>query len=263
MTKKENNMKINDLSIELKENLIEDYCINKISAAKLGKKYGFTGATILKFLKRNNIKTRTLSESHIEYFSLIGKRFGLLTVVERYLEDIKETKWICRCDCGNMKIVFQSILKSSGNKSCGCKTILWKKEGPTKHGKSRSPIYRRWVSILERCGNKDNIAYSNYGERGIYVCDEWLNFSEFYKDMGEPPFRGAQIDRIDNNKGYSKDNCRWTDAKTQNRNKRTNIFIMHEGEKLCLKDLANKKQVHPATLKRKMKYNEKTGYYEL
>lgn len=81
--------------------------------------------------------------------------------------------------------------------------------------------------------------------------------------MGEPPFLDAQIDRINNEKGYFKDNCRWTDNKTQNRNKRTNIIILYNNEKICLKDLALKLKKSPSFLKRKLKYNEKTKYYEL
>lgn len=89
---------------------------------------------------------------------------------------------------------------------------------PTKNG-----IYRAWVSMRSRCKNENHIQYGNYGGRGIKVCQEWDDFRVFLKDMGEKP-QGSSLDRIDNNGNYCKENCRWTDTKTQCNNKRTTKF---------------------------------------
>jgi len=84
-----------------------------------------------------------------------------------------------------------------------------------KHGMSRAPIYRVWAAMITRCSDPKYKKYKYYGGRGITVCDRWLRFENFYEDMGERP-SGLQIDRIDNDKGYSPDNCRWVTAKENN-----------------------------------------------
>lgn len=90
-----------------------------------------------------------------------------------------------------------------------------------KHGMTETPEYNCWKALKNRCLNPKNIQYKNYGGRGITVCERWLNFINFYEDMGNRP-EGCQIDRIDNNKGYCKENCRWTTNKINNRNRRNN-----------------------------------------
>lgn len=91
----------------------------------------------------------------------------------------------------------------------------------TTHKKSYSKVYRTWIAMLSRCRNQNEPNYINYGGRGITVCPEWESFEKFYEDMGELPFYEAQIDRIDNDKGYYKENCRWVSCKENSRNRRT------------------------------------------
>jgi len=86
---------------------------------------------------------------------------------------------------------------------------------------SYTKIYRTWIAMLSRCRNSNEPNYKNYGGRGITVCDYWNKFENFYSDMGELPFYEAQLDRIDNEKGYSKENCKWSSAKQNSRNRRT------------------------------------------
>lgn len=93
--------------------------------------------------------------------------------------------------------------------------------GQITHQKSYSKIYRTWIAMLSRCRNKKDCNYKNYGGRGIIVCDSWYLFENFYADMGDLPFYEAQIDRIDNDKGYYKENCRWVSCKQNSRNRRT------------------------------------------
>jgi hypothetical protein len=93
-------------------------------------------------------------------------------------------------------------------------------KGNTKHGMYGTKTYNTWHSMKKRCKNKSEASFKHYGERGITVCEKWLTFEGFYEDMGDRP-DGMTLDRIDNNKGYFKDNCRWASKTTQSSNKRT------------------------------------------
>lgn len=100
------------------------------------------------------------------------------------------------------------------------------------HGKSSHPLYKRWITVKERCYNPHSTSYFIYGGRGIVMCDEWRDsFESFFNwsiSSGFAP--GLTLDRIDNSKGYSPDNCRWVDMKTQSNNTRKNVFITFNGE---------------------------------
>jgi len=100
-----------------------------------------------------------------------------------------------------------------------------------------NPTYRSWAHMKERCFNKNVKEYKWYGERGITVCKEWLEFKNFYEDMGDKPDE-LQLDRIDNNKGYYKNNCKWSTKKEQCNNRRDNIFVSVNGAKISFTDLA-------------------------
>lgn len=98
-----------------------------------------------------------------------------------------------------------------------------------KHGMRKTKIYGVWTAMISRCRNKNNKAYKNYGGRGISVCDEWLLFENFYRDMGESP-ENKTLDRIDNNKNYSKENCKWSTISEQAKNKRSARIITANGK---------------------------------
>ncbi len=117
----------------------------------------------------------------------------------------------------------------------------------TKHGKTKSRSYNIWVNMRQRCQNPNNPAYKDYGGRGLAVCGEWEDFTAFLRDMGECP-EGMTIDRIDNDKGYNRENCRWTDMKTQQRNRRDNRIIEHDGERKTLAEWAESAGMKTATL---------------
>lgn len=166
---------------------------------------------------------------------LTGQKFGRLTVME-FLHRTKKTAfWKCRCDCGNEVRAAMVNLKSGKVRSCGClfKDIM------TTHGRAGSRIYEIWVSMKKRCDNPRAAAYKEYGGRGIKVCRRWMKFENFLKDMGEPP-NELSLDRIDNNKGYNKKNCRWATRAEQANNKRNNIWITYNGERKTIANWAKK-----------------------
>lgn len=139
---------------------------------------------------------------------LKDKKFGKLKAIEPVNFEKatrNKTGWKCICDCGNILNVKTGNLTSGNSKSCGCTNT----ERRIKHSMCGTRIYRIWNHVKDRCLNMNNDGYLNYGGRGITICDEWLEFENFYRDMGEPTTNNHEIDRIDNDKGYSKENCRW------------------------------------------------------
>lgn len=148
-----------------------------------------------------------------------GDKFGRLTAIKFDHRDKRSNQyWIFQCDCGNKKVLCVSEIKKGHTKSCGC----LRKEMMTKHGMARTRTYKSWEAMKIRCLNKSNKDYKYYGGRGITVCKEWLIFENFYKDMGDRP-QGKTLDRIKNDKGYFKSNCKWSTSKEQANNRRNNL----------------------------------------
>lgn len=158
--------------------------------------------------------------------NLVGQVFGRLTVLAYEGVDKHQTAlWLCRCECGIVKVVPRRGLRSGGTVSCGCygreRAAQQLREAKTRHGHAKSPTHITWCQIVQRCTNPRNRAWKNYGGRGITVCARWRDsFEAFLADMGERP-DGLSIERVDNNRGYEPGNCIWATANQQARNKRT------------------------------------------
>lgn len=181
---------------------------------------------------------------------LLNKRFGKLTVIEYLGSKDNRTIWGCICDCGTYKTVQGKLLMNGKVKSCGCLHS-------TINNLSKHRLYHVLQGVKNRCYNVNHNAYNRYGGRGITVCEEWLNdFQTFYDwSMNNGYQDDLSIDRIDNNKGYSPDNCRWVDRKTQQRNRRTAINITIDGETRCLSEWCELLNLKYATVhKRLTKY---------
>ena len=187
-----------------------------------------------------------------KFIDLTGKRFGRLIVL-RYVDKDRwrSSRWLCSCDCGKEKIIIGQSLKSGATKSCGClhieKTIeRFTKHGHVKNGKI-SKTYIIWDSMISRCINPNNISYKNYGGRGITICKSWSKFGNFLEDMDEVP-KKHQIDRINNNGNYCKDNCKWSTRTEQGRNKRNNHLITYNGKTQCISAWAEEFGINRSTL---------------
>lgn len=165
-----------------------------------------------------------------------GKIFSRLTVIKRAPNNKHgHIMWLCKCICGKEKIIQSYSLRSGDSTSCGCFAIEQIKLANTKHSHalnkrkdgSCTKTYNAWCGIKKRCNNPCEKDDKDYRSRGIFVCELWSDFANFLEDMGEKP-EGLEIDRIDNNDGYYKENCRWVTKEENGSNKRNNVWITHD-----------------------------------
>ena len=180
--------------------------------------------------------------------NLSGKKFQMITVLSfAGITTNRSACWNCICDCGKEFQATGSNLKKQV--SCGCEARKNKIISATTHGMTNTSEFNIWLGIRKRCRSKNDKYYSRYGGRGIDVCDSWFNsFEAFYADMGPRP-QGLSIDRVDNSKGYNPSNCRWASIRQQQRNKRSNNMVTHNGERLCLTEWSERTGIRKDTLR--------------
>lgn len=169
----------------------------------------------------------------------IGRRYGRLIISEYKGKKGYETFFLCKCDCGKEKIVRKNDLMSGHTKSCGCLNRERIREKCVTHGLSNKRLYYIWKGMIHRCEDPKESGYHRYGGRGITVCDEWHDVKNFYDWAVKADYKeGLELERNDNNKGYSPGNCRWATRKEQTRNTRRNIKITYQGATKVLTDWA-------------------------
>ena len=185
---------------------------------------------------------------------LTGQRFGRWAVL-RYagLNTRRKALWLCKCDCGTARIVESSNLCAGTSQNCGCIRCEKTAARSITHGLWRVPEYNTWAGMLARCYNANEVAYVNYGGRGIAVCDRWRNsFEAFYEDMGPRPSPQHSIDRIDNDGNYEPANCQWATRTQQARNSRQNLLISFRGKTQCLAAWSQEIGILPGTLRSRL-----------
>lgn len=161
--------------------------------------------------------------------NLTGMTFNRLYVIKRVSNDNSgRARWLCKCECGTIKVILGKHLLSRKIQSCGC----LQRERVTRHKMSNSRLYSIYRGMKDRCYNQNMPEYHNYGGRGITICDEWLNDpSAFFKWSLENGYADdLTIDRKDNDGDYSPTNCQWSTFVEQQNNKSNNTLLTKDGE---------------------------------
>lgn len=189
----------------------------------------------------------------MKLIDMVGERHGSLTVMSRAENDGSgHTRWLCVCDCGEQAIVDGYALRTEHQTTCGKCSNIGKRV--QKHGMYQTRLYHVWENMLSRCNNKNNPYYKNYGERGISVCNEWSDFECFYKWANDSGYSSElTIDRIDNDRNYTPDNCKWSTRKQQQNNRRVCIYVETEEGKMTLKQYSEYYHIPYSTVRRHYK----------
>lgn len=157
------------------------------------------------------------------------------------------------CSCGLETVVNIGNVKSGHTQSCGClrRKVTGERALVHGHGIKRTTVYTAWRNMRQRCMNSNRADFKNYGGRGITICERWDTFANFLADMGEPA-KGATLDRIDNERGYSKDNCRWASRAVQNLNRRHRVLYDYAGKSQTLAEWSRELGIGPVTLLKRL-----------
>lgn len=188
---------------------------------------------------------------------LTGVRVGRLVVESYAYTRDKKAYWNCVCDCGNKCVVGAKNLRKGIARSCGCLKKESMRKVASKHGLSSTRLYHIWTGMKGRCYNPNNPRYNSYGGRGILIHEEWLNnFESFYNwAISNGYAENLTLDRIDNNRGYSPDNCRWANQKQQCNNKSNNHLLTYNGKTQNITQWAEELGIGRRTLTDRLTYS--------
>lgn len=186
-----------------------------------------------------------------DFITHVGQRFTRWVVAGEAFRTNQRKVVPCLCDCGVARNVENSHLFKGTSKSCGCLAL----ELVTTHGhKTRkyavggSAEYRAWRAMHQRTGDPNYKGYENYGGRGIAVCESWCDFKNFYADMGDRPSGSHSIERMNNEMGYSPENCKWATRDDQAKNKRNNRILTDGKRTMHLAEWARELGCEPGTI---------------
>ena len=186
---------------------------------------------------------------------LIGNKVGRLTVLSNIGLINGTQRWECLCDCGvYVQRRTESFKRMGDQNSCGCLSNPKRVKHCTKHGLHKSAEYTAYNNMKDRCGNPKNKEFHRYGARGITVCQRWLDsFENFLEDVGMRPDKDLSLDRINNDLGYFKDNCRWATRVEQANNFRRNRYFFHDGTKDTMANHCRKTGVKKSAILHRVK----------
>lgn len=214
-----------------KEELENLHLKQNLTPTEIADYYGCSRSTIYHYFRKWDIPKQP------KYERLQSKKFGRLKVKEfKGINDKRQAEWRCECSCGNQTTVTTANLKFGKVKSCGC----LQEDRATKHNMSGTRPYRIWLGMKSRCDNPDAWNYERYGGRGISYVDRWKSFENFWADMKDGYSDDLTLERIDNNKDYGPDNCKWATVKEQARNKRNSVKLTYNGKTLNASEWAEK-----------------------
>jgi hypothetical protein len=197
--------------------------------------------------------------------NLKGMTFGRLVVLYKAdsrksgIDNRSRAYWMCKCECGSMKEIQSDLLLRGETKSCGCLVVERIKNLNYTHGESnKTKECKTWSRMRSRCYSTTNPKYKNYGGRGITVCDRWNDsYENFLQDMGRCP-DGHSIHRIDNDKGYYPENCKWATNNEQANCETTTVYLEHEGIRLSMVDWSRRLGYNYKAFHSKLRYQNKT-----
>lgn len=187
------------------------------------------------------------------FVDISGQKFGRWTAIKRVGTKAGGALWLCKCECGNTGEVRSNALRTGNSKSCGCYNVDVHRQACLdrnyKHGHSargnKSRAYKIWGNLKTR----------RYHQKydGVTICERWFNsFENFLEDMGEPPTEAHTLDRFDNSKGYSPDNCRWATMKEQQNNRTNNRVIVAFGKSQTLQQWSEETKINRKTITRRL-----------
>lgn len=191
-------------------------------------------------LTRAYLKIQKMKE---DAANLLNKKFGHRLVIAKGMTDGNGRQfWVCKCKCGDIKEIPGSYLLNGRSQRCTKCNLI-------KHGMKNTPEYFVWCNMVQRCCNKNNPEYPNYGGRGITICDEYrYDFLKFFTDIGKRPSENFSIGRIDNEKGYEIGNLQWETSDEQTNNRRVTLKI--DGKNISCITLSKKLGIDRETIRR-------------